>query len=310
MFGEDGWFRRGINFGNMLDADRNEEPPLRLAERYFDEVRRAGFDAVRVPVRWSVHAERSAPYTIDPEWFTRVDQAVDAALRRDLTVVVNVHHFHDLMAAPHTHQSRYVALWRQIAAHYAARPPRLYFELLNEPRDAMTGQVWNGLVPAALAAIRESSPDRVVVVGPVRMNDIDALADLELPSDDRVVVTVHYYAPFEFTHQGAPWVAGADRWLGTPWGAADSDRDAVRRDLATAASWARDRGRLLFIGEFGVYAKANMTSRLRWTTFVRAHAEQLGLSWCYWDFGTDFGVFDPRRDAWREPLLQALLPGR
>lgn len=27
-----------------------------------------------------------------------------------------------------------------------------------------------------------------------------------------------------------------------------------------------------------------------------------------WDFGTDFGAFDPRRDAWREPMLDALLP--
>jgi endoglucanase len=293
----------------MLDAGRNEEPPLRMAQRYFDEVRKVGFDAVRLPVRWSAHAEESAPYTVDPEWFAHVDQAVDGALRRDLTVVVNVHHYHELMAAPHLHQDRLVALWRQIAAHYADRGPRLYFELLNEPRAAMTGQVWNRLVPAALAAVRESSPARVVAAGPVGMNGIDALADLELPADDRVIVTVHYYAPFEFTHQGAPWVEGADRWLDTSWGN-DPDRDAVRRDLEAAAGWARERGRPLFIGEFGAYAKADMAARLLWTTFVRDHAERLGLSWCYWDFGTDFGAFDPRRDAWRAPFLQALLPGR
>ncbi|HEY7483527.1 MAG TPA: cellulase family glycosylhydrolase [Streptosporangiaceae bacterium] len=66
------------------------------------------------------------------------------------------------MAAPHTQRDRFVALWRQIAARYAERGPQLYFELLNEPRDAMTGQAWNELVPVALAAVRVSNPDRVV----------------------------------------------------------------------------------------------------------------------------------------------------
>jgi endoglucanase len=34
-----------------------------------------------------------------------------------------------------------------------------------------------------------------------------------------------------------------------------------------------------------------------------------GMSWCYWDFGTDFGAFDPVCNAWREPLRNALLGG-
>jgi endoglucanase len=110
----------------------------------------------------------------------------------------------------------------------------------------------------------------------------------------------------EFTHQGAPWRAGADQWLGTTWGD-DADRRAVRDDLAGAASWARDHDRPLFIGEFGSYEKAGLAARQQWTRFVRLEAERLGLGWCYWDFGTDFGAFDPERNAWREPLRDALI---
>ena len=106
---------------------------------------------------------------------------------------------------------RFLGLWGQIAARYAGWPGRLYFELLNEPRAAMTARAWNELIPPALAVIRERDPGRAVIVGPARMNDIGALPVLELPDDDRLVVTVHYYAPFEFTHQGAPWRAGADQ---------------------------------------------------------------------------------------------------
>jgi endoglucanase len=301
------WLRRGISFGNALDTGRDSEPRLRLRERYFDEVRGAGFDTVRLPVRWSAHAGEAAPYTIDPAFFDRVDRAVDHALRRGLTVVLNVHHYHELQAAPDRHQARFVALWHQIAARYADRPGRLWFELLNEPRDAVTPARWNQLWPGAHGAVRASNPDRVVIIGPARMNDVGALEALDLPADDQVIATVHYYAPFELTHQGAPWVPGSDRWLGTTWGD-DADRDAVRADLTGAANWARRHGRPLLLGEFGVYERAEEASRLRWTAFVRAEAERLGLAWCYWDFGTDFGAFDPRRDAWRAPLLDALIP--
>jgi endoglucanase len=297
---------RGISFGNALDAVREGDAGFWLRERYFAEVCDAGFDTVRLPVRWSAHAGESSPYAISPALFDRVDWAIGEALRRDLNIVLNVHHYDELNDAPRGQQLRFLGLWRQIAARYASWPGRLYFELLNEPRAAMTAKAWNALIPLALAVIRERDPGRAVIVGPARMNDIGALPELELPGDDRLVVAVHYYAPFEFTHQGAPWRAGAGQWLGTGWGD-DADRRAVRDDLARAASWASDHGRPLFVGEFGCYEQAGMAARRQWTRFVRLEAERLGLSWCYWDFGTDFGAFDPGRNAWREPLRDALL---
>ncbi len=298
---------RGVSLGNALDGPGAGGATLALAERHFDLLRAAGFDTVRLPVRWSAHADGSPPYRIDPAFAGLVDRAVDAALRRDLTVVVNVHHYDELGVSPAAHADRFLALWRQIAGRYAGHPDRLCLELLNEPRGAMTPPLWNRLLRTTHSAVRGLDRNRVLVVGPARMNDVDALDELDLPPDDRLVATVHYYAPFEFTHQDAPWVAGADRWRGTTWGG-DVDRMAVRDDLVRAAAWADDRGHPVFLGEFGTYDRADFASRVRWTECVRSEAERLGLGWCYWDFGTDFGVFDPARDAWREPLLRALIP--
>ena len=72
------------------------------------------------------------------------------------------------------------------------------------------------------------------------MNTIAGLTALDLPDDTRLVTTVHYYEPFTFTHQGATWEADASDWLGTTWGS-DEDERQDRRDLETAANWARGR---------------------------------------------------------------------
>ncbi len=52
-----------------------------------------------------------------------------------------------------------------------------------------------------------------------------------------------------------------------------------------------------------------MASRARWTAFVSREAERRGMAWAYWEFCSGFGVYDPAAGAWREPLLEALLPG-
>ena len=296
---------RGINFGNALDA-LGDGPELPLEERYFDVVAEAGFDTVRLPVRWSAHAGAAPPYAIDPGFFARVDAGVGAALDRGLQVVVNVHHYQELCEAPDEQRPRFLALWRQIAARYAGYPGGLCFELLNEPRGHLTPARWNAVLAQALAVVRAADPGRTVIIGPAELNGPGALSALAVPHDGNLIATIHYYAPFEFTHQGAGWVAGAERWLGRTWGG-PADEDAVRADLAGVAAWGRERRLPLFIGEFGAFSAADMASRARWTAFVRTEAERLGMSWAYWEFGTDFGAFDLERAAWREPLRRALL---
>jgi endoglucanase len=64
----------------------------------------------------------------------------------------------------------------------------------------------------------------------------------------------------------------------------------------------------LFIGEFGTFHRAAPDDRAASTAHVRATADQLGIPWCYWDFATDFGLYDTGGRRWNEPLRAALLP--
>jgi endoglucanase len=159
-----------------------------------------------------------------------------------------------------------------------------------------------------LKVVRGSNPTRTVVVGPVAWNSIRMLPQLELPEDDRnLLVTVHFYDPFHFTHQGAEWAEGSSAWLGTTWGT-DADKKAVTDSFDQAAAWGKDHHRPIYLGEFGEYSKSPMEGRARWTAFVARTAEARGMPWTYWEFCSGFGVYDPVAKAWREPLLRALMP--
>lgn len=298
---------RGMNLGNALEAPTEGEWGVRLQPQYFRAIKDAGFDTVRLPVRWSAHAATAAPYAIDPKFAARVDWAIDQALANKLNIIVNVHHYEEMDTKPDEHLPRLVGLWEQIAARYKDRPDAVYFELLNEPHDKLTEKKWNAALPEALAAVRKTNPNRAVIVGPGQWNGIWALDKLELPEDANLIVTVHCYAPFQFTHQGAPWVKDADKWKGKKWEGTEAEQAAVRKELAQAAAWGKKHDRPMFLGEFGAYQAADMASRARWTRFIARQAERLGMSWAYWEFCSGFGAYDPRAESWYRPLRAALL---
>src|SRR5579871_1458530 len=151
---------RGINLGNALEAPKEGEWGVKLKAEYFPAIKKAGFATVRLPVRWSAHAAKDAPYTIDPKFAERVDWAIDQALANELNIIVNVHHYNEMDANPDQHLARLVGLWEQIAARYKDRPAAVYFELLNEPHDKLDAAKWNAAIPKLLAAVRQTNPTR------------------------------------------------------------------------------------------------------------------------------------------------------
>ena len=300
--------QRGINMGDMLDAPQEGEWGLSVEEGYFDRIKGAGFDFVRLPVRWNTHAEQERPYTIDPAFFARVDEVVNWALARDLTVIVDFHHYDEMMSDPWGHKDRFLGIWKQIAEHYKDYPSKLLFELLNEPNGQLDASLWNQYIVESLPIIRETNPTRDVVIGPASSNAYDGLSMLDVPDDDHLIVTFHYYLPFQFTHQGAEWVDGSDPWLGTTWEAIEAEKAEITRHFDSVADWARRRRIRILLGEFGAYSRADMASRVRWTEFVRSEAERHGFAWAYWEFASGFGIYDPDAKVWREDLLRALIP--
>jgi endoglucanase len=295
---------RGIN---VLEDDPIQKNPSagRFQPRLFATIRQAGFDTVRLNMHPFAHLHGA---TIDAAWLAMLDRMTKAALDAGLTVVLDVHDDISCESGLTDCRTRLRAVWNVLAPRYRDAPNRLLFEILNEPHGPLDAGAWNGLLREMLALIRTTNPTRNVVIGPTDYDGLWDLDSLDLPANDRhIIATVHTYAPMTFTLQGAPWVPSAKNLSGVTWGS-DADMAVLVKGFDRAKTWSEIHQRPIFLGEFGVYEKAPMESRRRWLSAVARVAEAHGFGWAYWQFDTDFAVYDIPHDAWVTPVLKALVP--
>lgn len=238
-----------VNMGNHLEPPNEGEWGRAIADDDFKIIKAAGFDSVRIPVRWSSHAQTSAPYTIDPAFMTRVKHVVALAEAEGLGIILNMHHYDELYPNPEGHAVRFAALWKQVATEFRQAGPKVWFELLNEPTGKLTHANLLAILNPALAQVRATNPTRPVIIGGENWSGVPSLATLPLPDDPYVVPTFHTYDPFNFTHQGATW-ANPTPALGRTFGSA-ADYAELNSNLQKVTDYMARTGRVPFIGEYG-----------------------------------------------------------
>ncbi len=297
--------KRCINLANALNAPEEGDWGYRIAEADLQTIAAAGFDTVRVAIDWHSHTTDDGPYIVDEEYFARIDEVIGQSLDAGLNIIIDMHDYDALKREPDAHAARAIAIWRQIAERYRDYPDSLIFEPVNEPIYELSGERWFALAERLVSAIRETNPTRTLIIGGDDWSSLQGLMRLELPDDPYLVAAFHYYEPFDFTHQGAEWFEGAPP-VGTGFGS-ERDVQAVQRDMARAADWAKRNATPLLLGEFGAIAKAPLEGRARYAETVREAAEANGVAWCYFDFAAGFEAYDQDAGDWIAPMLEALV---
>jgi endoglucanase len=273
----------------------------------FRRIRSAGFQHVRI----NFHAFRhmNAEGIIAPIALGALDDAVTAAIDAGLIPIIDEHDHEECDRDVPRCGVRLVAFWRQIAERYRGQYPSAMFEILNEPGGNVRFADWSEIATRALATIRSIDRERFVIVAALNSQDPPDLEALPLPeSDRRIILTVHYYKPFDFTHQGALWMPDGPK-AGKSWGSA-ADLAAMASDFAAIDRWAKAQRRPVYLGEFGVYDAARMTDRVRYLAAITRAAERMKWPWAAWQFDHDFAVFNTERDDWNAPVLKALMDRR
>jgi endoglucanase len=302
-FAQNAAMARGVNiWANALRPDEPQRPfdP----KRHFQMIHQAGFTAVRLA--WRAFEYMDASNTLSPAYLARMDEFVHSALDAGLIVIVDEHDYEFCSKDVQTCRVKLDAFWTQIGARYKDLPGRVVFEMLNEPFGDMTAERWNEQIKDTLPIIRATNPTRNVIIGPGNWNGMEFLPKLQLPDDPHLIVTFHYYHPMDFTHQGASW-APAYTKLGVAWGT-PADIALLNQELDSVKAWATANKRPILLGEFGTMENGKMADRAAWTSAVARGAEARGFSWAYWQFSNNMMVFDTDKDAWVQPILDALIP--
>ncbi len=74
---------KGLNLNSVFDGVRDEQP---LKQGSIKDIASKGFNSVRIPIRWGAHTLPSAPYTINPDFFKKVDGIVNECLANGVEV--------------------------------------------------------------------------------------------------------------------------------------------------------------------------------------------------------------------------------
>lgn len=294
---------------NILGYDPLWSDPAKARFQWsmFKTIRDGGFRHVRVNLQAFTHMD--GQNRLDPKWLDTLDTVVKKATDAGLDVILDEHDYRPCGADADVCRTKILAFWEQVAPRFKNAPSSVMFEILNEPNRAMDAARWNSLLAEALTTIRQTNPVRTVIVGPANSNNLKALPQLKLPDNDRnLLVTVHYYNPSAFTHQGATWTTPSREHLtGVPWGTS-ADHAAVDKDFDIIAAWAKANHRPILIGEFGAYDKGEMSMRAAWASAVAKAAEARGFAWTWWQFESSFSIYDMKRQQWIAPLKQAIMP--
>ena len=309
-------FYRGVNLGgwySQCDYSR-ERLDLFITEADMDVIAGWGLDHVRIPMDYNVLEEEGGG--LSREGFDRIDRTVGWCRKRGLKVVLDLHktagYSFDAdegeggFFTSEAFQERFYRIWEGLAFRFND-PENIAFELLNEVTDASVIGEWNRIAAECIARIRRIAPRSLILVGSYWNNSPDAVKDLDLPADDRVIYNFHCYDPLPFTHQGASWVPELDINARVSFEQADITPEFFEERFASAIKTAEERGTTLYCGEYGVIDKATPEDTVKWFRTINEVFEKHGIARSAWSYRQmDFGLSDDRLSDVREELIRYL----
>lgn len=277
-------------------------------------VKEAGFNAIRIPVRWQHHITNQMAMTVDKAWMAKVKQVVDWCLKEDLKVILNTHHEKWLEGRPtyayKEENCRQLALlWLNIATEFKDYDSRLAFAGTNEVhiRDNWGApekenlQVQNAYNQTFVDIVRSTGGNntkrhllvQTYVCNPQFGLDGGLVIPTDLPENGLAYMSVeyHFYSPWDYAGEGTK-----DLW---------SDPESLRNMFdKTATEWG-NKGLGVVIGEWGVTDHGNASNLqavheniTNYCRFYVSESLKRGFSTFVWDnnsFGQGadkFGIFE------------------
>lgn len=263
----------GWNLGNTLESSGDDETAWgnpKTTQAMIDGVKAQGFNAVRIPVRWYVHADDDM--NIESAWLARVKEVVDYAYNQGMYVILNSHgdSWYDRVVLgtlddtddngvsnKQSIMTKFTNMWTQIANTFKDYDEHLLFAGTNEVIYMSQGQeVWtlpteestketlfaymdtlNQTFVDAVRATGGNNAWRTLIVQPVASSPNNAMEHFTKPTDtveNRLMMEFHFYQPWNFCQQSGDDSKGENKYY---WGKdyVDLDYAVTKADDTTSA---------------------------------------------------------------------------
>lgn len=331
----------GWNMGNSLEAVTDSFHASetlwgnpKASKPLIDLVKKAGFNAIRLPIAWSGYIEDRTTQRVKDEWMLRVREVVDYCIQNDMYIIINIHWDGGWLENNPTYakqaevNAKQKALWEQIAVVFRDYDEHLLFAGTNEVHaDYNTPKAENLEVQMSynqtfVDAVRSTGGKntwRTLVVQSYNTNIELAKEYLVLPKDptqNRMMVEVHYYDPYDFCLEISPtskhlW--GKD-FKGQPGVSNWGQEEWVDATFATMKTKFVDKGVPVVLGEYAVNYRAALPepvlkehdkARNYYLYYVTKAAKKNGMLPFYWDNG---GTGNNASGLFNRPALSIAYP--
>lgn len=308
----DGWS------GDDLTIETNWlNPKIKTNKQMFTTLKNEGFNAIRIPTRWYLHADNDL--NINEKWLARVKEIVDYAVSQDMYVILNSHHdnWYDRLPVGYNEadiDKKFEHMWTQIATYFKDYDEHLIFAGANEiiRLDSDGKENWNAptdahfkfankLMQIFVNTVRATGGNnewRCLMVQPWACNPGNAISDkFVMPTDTkncRLILEFHCYDPYDYA---------------TPkknHDVTDADRTAVKNTLNNLNRKFVMKNIPCIMAEFGSTQdnkhpngndKADQI-RADYHKFIVSSAKPYNIPCFYWDnycfetTGENFGLLD------------------
>ena len=344
------------NLGNQFDAyangkgDETSWGNPTVKKELIQAVKNAGFKSIRIPVTYMGRIGPQTTYKIDEAWLDRIQEVVDWCIECDLYVIINIHHDGNQdsdngawldCSAPNQNAivAKFEACWRQIAEKFADYDEHLIFESMNEvgasgnPTQAVYDNI-NNYNQVFVDTVRQTSDNNakrwLLVPGWYTNIDntvgdygfaipTDTHRDSSIPeSEKRIMVSVHYYDPWDFggddtSGSYSQWGEDGNPSKKVTW---NSDEDYMEGQIKKVYNKFVTTGYPVIIGEYGCINKTDSDAV---NTIYRAHYDGTMCKLCkeygcvpvYWDngaVGNSFGLINRNTYKIEQPeIIDAMM---
>lgn len=281
------------NFKKELGESALRDFEKRFRDHFIQEqdirhIKKMGLNCVRVPFNYRLVEE--APFKISRKGVKYLDQIIAWTKKYKIFTILDMH------AAPgaqnydwHSdsdgrarlwgssrNKKRALAIWEYLADRYKDEKYVVGYDLLNE---AVTDNIeeLNGFYKNIIKVIRSTGSQQILFIeGNNWATDLDCLDQFE---DDNYVLSIHNYAPVDFTFNFVPQLKYPLKTKKYKWSKA-----TTRRHLKQYQKSITTHKVPVFVGEFGVNARGGVYGEDQWLAETLEEFNRLNFHWTYWTY--------------------------